>query len=336
MMRRGGTARVRWLAFAFIAVVVLAIGSAYLINAFRQQADTQARPAGDVRNDQADVLSQPHIVFVSTQLDESNSRVAAVPLADPGGSRVVVETACARVTSDGDVGICLTADRGVMTNDRAEVLGPDLQPIEELAVNGSGSRTRIGDNGRLAATTTFITGHSYNQAGFSTETLVHDLATGDAVNLEEFTTILDGEQSTAVDRNVWGVTFAEGDTFFATVATGGSTWLVEGDLSERTLRSLRKDAECPSLSPDGTRIVYKKRAGGATWRLHVLHLATGEEHQLEETRSVDDQVEWLDDKSVLYALPRAGSATADVWVVPVDGGDPEMLIPGASSPAVVR
>jgi hypothetical protein len=336
MTRLNVTARVRWLAFALVVVVVLAIGVAYLLGAFRQQAEVRTRPAADVRSDHAEVLAQPHIAFVSTHIDESYGRVAATPLDDPGGARVVTETTCERVTHNGDVGVCLSADRGAVTTYRADVLGPDLQPVEELAINGSGSRTRLADNGRIAATTTFVTGHSYNQAGFSTETLVHDLATGESVNLEEFVTILDGEESTAVDRNVWGVTFAKGDKFFATVATGGSTWLVQGDLSKRVLKSMRTDAECPSLSPDGTRIAYKKRASGGTWRLHVLDLTSGEERPVDEVRSIDDQVEWLDDRSLLYALPRDGSATTDVWVVPVDGGDPELLIPGGSSPSVVR
>jgi hypothetical protein len=331
-----GTTRLRWLAFAFIAVVVLAVGVIYVFNAVRQQAEARTRPAEDVSSDLSDVLAQPHVVFISTRIDESNGKLAAAPLDDPGGARVLTDTSCERVTSNGDVGVCLSADRGVLTTYAANILGPDLQPVGQLPINGGGSRTRLADDGRTAATTTFVSGHSYNQAGFSTETRVHDLATAESVNLEDFVTILDGQETTAVDRNVWGVTFAAGDTFFATVATGGSTWLVEGDLSERLLTSVRANAECPSLSPDGTRVAYKKRAEGGTWRLHVLDLASGQEHPLAERRSVDDQVEWLDDTSLLYALPRAGSATADVWVVPADGGEPEILIPGASSPSVVR
>jgi MFS family permease len=277
-------------------------------------------------------------VFLGGQLFLAGAygKVAAAPLDDPRGARVLTDTSCERVTSNGDAGVCLSADRGILTTYAADVLGPDLQPVEQLAINGGGSRTRITDDSRLAATTTFVSGHSYNQAGFSTETLVHDLTTAESVNLEDFVTILDGKETTAVDRNVWGVTFAAGDTFYATVATGGSTWLVEGDLSERVLTSVRANAECPSLSPGGSRVAYKKRADGGTWRLHVLDLASGQEHAVAETRSVDDQVEWLDDTSLLYALPRAGSATADVWVVPADGGEPEVLIPAASSPSVVR
>ena len=69
--------------------------------------------------------------------------------------------------------------------------------------------------------------------------------------------------------------------------------------------------ECPSLSPDGTRIAYKKNTGGtlaAHWRVAFLDLATGKETVLSEPRSVDDQIEWLDDQTLLYGLARDGAA----------------------------
>src|SRR5262249_18021717 len=145
-------------------------------------------------------------------------------------------------------------------------------------------------------------------------------------DLEGFTLIVDGHRSTAVDRNFWGVTFADDDTFYATAATGGHTWLVRGSISQRRLVSIRPDVECPSLSPDGTRSACKLQgdlpAGG--WRLAVYDLRTGRQTLLAEARSVDDQVEWLDNDRVLYGVPRTGaaSATQDVWVVPADGTGP--------------
>ena len=86
---------------------------------------------------------------------------------------------------------------------------------------------------------------------------------------------------------------------------------------------------------------YKKRGDRARgdWRLAVLDLSTGKETQLTETRSVDDQVEWLDNSRILYGMPGEGSGAAEtnVWVVNADGtGTPSMLIPKAWSPAVVR
>jgi hypothetical protein len=104
---------------------------------------------------------------------------------------------------------------------------------------------------------------------------------------------------------------------------------------------MHEDAECPSLSPDGTRIVYKQRGSlpPGQWRLVEYTIATGQIVPLAETRSVDDQVEWLDNANVIYGLPRSGSQAAvdDVWEVPANGtGAPKLLIPQAWSPSVVQ
>jgi Tol biopolymer transport system component len=117
---------------------------------------------------------------------------------------------------------------------------------------------------------------------------------------------------------------------------------MRGSLKSKSLVSLSTDAECPSLSPDQTKIAYKKRLDNkarGVWRLAVRDLRTGQESLLAETRSVDDQVEWLDSGRLLYALSRDGSdaTTSDVWVVPADGtGIAQIFIPEASSPAVIR
>ncbi len=108
------------------------------------------------------------------------------------------------------------------------------------------------------------------------------------------------------------------------------------------MTSVRTDAECPSISPDGSKVAYKVRLGNPApgqWHLAVLDLATGKQTVLAETRSVDDQVEWLDDNHVLYALPRTGTeaTTSDIWQVPADGtGKTSVFIPEGASPAVVR
>ena len=212
----------------------------------------------------------------------------------------------------------------------------------DLPLTGSPSRARLSRDGRLAATTSFVAGDSYAATTFSTRTVVTDLDAGQSTDLETFTVVDGGRTVKPVDRNFWGVTFgSDDDRFFVTVAYGGQTHLAEGRLSTRTVTTMRTDAECPSLSPDQTRVAYKKRGDRARgdWRIAVLDLASGRETELAETRSVDDQVEWLDDGRVIYGLPGEGSEAAqtNVWVVAADGtGTPSMLIPNAWSPAVVR
>ena len=68
------------------------------------------------------------------------------------------------------------------------------------------------------------------------------------------------------------------------------------------MQVLRENVECPSLSPDQRHLAFKSRlANGREWRVHVLELATMREWAIEtETRSIDDQIEWLDNGHVLY------------------------------------
>ena len=67
----------------------------------------------------------------------------------------------------------------------------------------------------------------------------------------------------------------------------------------------------------------------------MLDLASGVETPLPETRSVDDQIAWLDDDHLIYGVPHDGGRS-DVWVSPLSGGTPSVLVPDADSPAVVR
>lgn len=121
----------------------------------------------------------------------------------------------------------------------------------------------------------------------------------------------------------------------------GKTYLVKGDLTARTLTTVADDVECPSLSPDGTRIAFKKVTAGAGptahWTPAIMDLSTGEVQLLLETRTVDDQIEWLDDETILYGMPRDGApGDTDVWALGVDGSEPELFIAHAWSPSVVR
>lgn len=131
--------------------------------------------------------------------------------------------------------------------------------------------------------------------------------------------------------NFWGVTFARGDRFYATLASGKKTYLLQGSLRARRLRVLRERLECPSLSPDGTRIAFKRSVNGhGAWRLYMLDLRTMRERPLAEKNLIDDQAEWVDNDHVAYR--RAGS----VWMVRADGrGRPQKQLSDASSPVVV-
>jgi hypothetical protein len=331
--------RIAVIAGSAVAVVAVSVGAFLAAQGSFQQ---QSGSAPSASADPAAVLAGPHVTFRNAALGSQYSVLAAVPLNDLTGPRAYFGITCERQSSNRSGGVCLHADRGVVTSYQLVRLDPNLAQVSAEPLTGTPSRTRMSADGSLVASTTFVSGHSYADTAFSTELIIRK--DGQSLgNLEEWSAFVDGRPLLAASRNFWGGTFAaDGDTFYVTGSVGQTTWLMKGSVSARTLTSLRTDVECPALSPDGTKLGYKKRLGNPTpgvWRLAVLDLRTDTETVLAETRNVDDQVEWLDDDHVLYQVPRSGSdaTVTDIWSVPADGtGAPELFLSEASSPAVVR
>ncbi|MGW6707601.1 TolB family protein [Streptomyces sp. NPDC054956] len=327
------------------AVVLLAaIGALAVVRASsRAEEKNQARPGGPSVT-RGDISLAPgdggrRIVFRNMAWGPHRDELATAAADAPEGPRTASGVSCLRFHSAAGTGICLQADKGgVQDAYKAVVLDARLKEVATRPLAGIPTRARVSPGGHLAAWTVFVGGDSYAGTNFSTRTSLLDLRTGkyDA-SLEEFTILKDGKTYRNADVNFWGVTFtADEQGFYATLATGGQTYLVRGDLAARTVTTLRENLECPSLSPDGTRLVFKKRVPGlspdAPWRLYVLDLATMAEAPLAEERSVDDQVVWTDDRTVVYSLP--GDFGADLYSLPADGGGaPARLMTSALAPA---
>lgn len=263
----------------------------------------------------------------------SNGTLSTVSRADPSGPRELTNQRCDRAYAAGGTISCLRP-AGALKAGELAVLDASLNVVRTVPLTGFPNRTRVSASGRMVGWTLFVDGHSYAANGFSTSTGILDVRTGTlARNLEEFA--VEGEAG--ADRNFWGVTFTSDDNrFYATMSTGGHRYLVEGDFARRTVKPLVDNVECPSLSPDGTRIAYKAAVNGDPrqgWRISVMDLATRTVTPLAETRSVDDQPAWLDGSTIAYGVQRADGVN-DVWSVPADGtGTPAVLVPEANSPA---
>ncbi|MFI6638837.1 hypothetical protein [Streptomyces sp. NPDC050504] len=258
------------------------------------------------------------------------------------GKRVEGGPSCDRFYAVGERALCLRKLPGIPVRTRVLVLDRQLRETRKLTLPGIPNRARISASGNVLSWTTFTTGDSYNTSAFSTRTGILDLRTGYLIkSIESIPLTMNGKRYHAPDVNFWGVTFARDDNrFYATVSSKGRTHLIEGDLRAWKAKTLRENVECPSLSPDNTRIAFKKKVSDSTkspWRLYVLDLADLSEHPLAETESVDDQAAWLDDRTIGYALPGAEGRKSDVWSVPADGtGTPRLTVPGGFSPASVR
>jgi hypothetical protein len=291
------------------------------------------------------VAARAHLLFRHTGIDSNYNMLTTVSLDPPGSERRSATLGCERISFAATNGICLQAERGVFTTYKAVLFDRDLKARTSFKLDGSPSRTRISADGRVGAITVFVTGqsHGYAGSGFSTKTSLIDMASGDELgDLEQFSTWQNGTRFQAADFNFWGVTFArDSNIFYASLKTAGKTYLVRGDLGLRKLTVLHQNVECPSISPDNHLIAYKKRVGGdlSPWRLYLLDMTTMAERALaSEKRSVDDQIEWLDDSHVLYGMPRSSqSAITDIWIASVDGDEPaRVFLKEAESPAAIQ
>lgn len=290
---------------------------------------------------------RPFVMFRSTALGDSFGRVSIAHL--DNNERQVGPMRCDRVHYAGGVGICLEATRTGVGAYKAHVFDADFAVRSSLTLAGPPSRARVSHDGRMAAFTVFVSGHSYDNPGFTTRTSIVDTQSGRYVveDLESMEVVRDGKPFKSADFNFWGITFGnDGRSFYASLGTAGRVVLVKGDLQSARLEVIHDDVECPSLSPDNRLIAFKRRApmdaaGRRKWRLVVMDLVSRKETLLDkEGRNVDDQVEWLNNREILYALPRddqQASAAMDVWAMAADAGSaPRLLVPFAFSPASIR
>ncbi len=317
-----------------VAAVVVLIAAAVGFGLYSRDRGPDVNAVAVVSGQPVSTQVKGQLLFRNIADGPDFGHVAIVPVDRPGEPRRVAGLSCDRFAASAGTALCLSAQPGVLPPlTDVIVLDKDLNEIRRLELPGTPSRGRVSPDGGLVYWTMFVSGDSYAQNGFSTRAGILDVRSGKLhKSIEELPVLLDGERYIASDVNYWGITFAaDGNRFYATLGSKGKTYLVEGDYRAFGGKVIRENVECPSLSPDGKRIAFKKRVSAdlaAPWRLAVLDLASGRETLLAETRSVDDQAAWLDDRTIAYGLE------SGIWAVSADGsGAARLLVEGGASPA---
>lgn len=330
----------RVLALVVIAAVCVAAGVGYVtvaaLTADGTTTDAQPRVVVDARGAES-VAPGSKLLVRAVDYDNPrlNGRLFTIGLAPGEQPQATGDMSCERVHENAaGNGLCLAAKPHGFDY-QGVVYGPGRRPLHRFSMPGVPDRARVSPDGRYAGFTAFLSGHTYSAGvrSFSTHTAIVDMRAGKPLfNLDQLDVTHNGEPFERADANFWGVAFADGDRFYATLGSGGHHYLLEASVSTRRARVIGEHIECPSPSPDGSRIAYKRRIGKEDrWRLHVRDLRSGRDVALAERRSIDDQPEWLDDDTVVYSDDRA------VYAVAADGsGRPHRLVAHASSPVALR
>lgn len=287
-------------------------------------------------------LEEPLVASVNLATGSNFGRLQVASLTNPNGDTAPTDLYCTVAHFAAGIGICLKDEiKSLSTNTIVTLFDDAFQPITSFKVDGIPSRARVSPTGSHVAFTVFVRGHSYAGDEFSTATFLinteaerSESGVPPAVNLEAFTVLQDGDEIDYPDFNYWGVTFSrDGDTFYATLRFNRTRNLVRGSIKERTITVLHENVECPSLSPDETRIAFKHRISLGFWQLTVMDLATFTQTPLAETRNVDVQAGWLDNDHVLYdVIDRLTSPIESIFVTAADGsGEPQLYIEEARS-----
>ena len=282
--------------------------------------------------DPADVA----LAFVNRVPGEDYAQIGYL---DRDGERHVLPQDCVRLDWNVNGGVCLNADLNALAGN-GFLLNSGFVPQGRFNIGGP-SRAAVSPDGAVVSWTGFTLGHSYLEPGeFATTTQLVSIEREVGANLETvFDTFdFDGDAYMPEDRNYWGVTFIDADRFYATLGTENGEVIVEGNVQTRRLDFAHSNASCPEVSPDGSTIVAKERRGDG-FQLVAIDTESGTRRDLGETRSVDDQVEWLNDTTIAYGLPNLEEGTSaqpafDIWALDVaPGSEPRLAVPFADSPA---
>jgi len=127
--------------------------------------------------------------------------------------------------------------------------------------------------------------------------------------LSQFEVLAPDRRYHAADRQFWGLTFVDSDAFYVTGYFGEDPEILFGSIQRKTIKPTGYIGSCPAVSPDGRLLAFKQLRDDGSFEIAVAEVETGTVTVLNEDRSIDDQVEWLDNDTILYALHPDGEVS---------------------------
>ncbi|MBA3271037.1 MAG: hypothetical protein H0T71_11040 [Acidobacteria bacterium] len=286
------------------------------------------------------MVQPPFVVFRALAPPPAFGRIAVLTVHSGTTARYLTSLACARVHYARGAGLCLVQEP---VNDVAEYVAYTFDRTftrrRRISLRGVPTRARVSPDGRRASVTTYAEEHSAEGERLATKSIVIEIASGQTVaDLGEFRIVNDGHLAINGPTDVSSVAFEpDGDRFFATLSTATAQYLVAGSVDERRLTIIRTGAANEALSPDGRHLIVKRlNAVLGFWQVGVIDLRTWVERDLNQgSRSIDDQVEWLDNRHVIYH--DVTDDTTGIWMLAIDGvGAPRVFERDAFSATTQR
>ena len=282
------------------------------------------------------------VLVINRTLGDDYGRLA---IRHTDGTRTLLERRCVRVHLAADTGVCVSRDEGTAPLFTTTFFA-SINPNVEIKSYPSAlpSRARISPEGTFSAVTAFVSGGSYEDIGSDTTTIV-TIDEIDSTRLvrggNQLEVNADEDKYQVLDAQYWGMSFADEDEFYITGFYGDEAEVMHGTLTDMTVEPTGWVGSCPSLSPDDATLVFKEMTPNG-FQLVAVDVESQTTWKLGETRSVDDQVEWLDNDTILYALHPEGGDTPvdpqfDIWMLDIaEGSEPALFLANADSPAVAR
>jgi hypothetical protein len=318
-----------------IALLTAGIGALLISLQYGEGASDPGGPARRRRHP----IDPPFLIFRTLSPPEGHGNVALLRLGAASGERQLTNLSCLRLHYASGRGLCVVQES--VKNDSvyaAYVFDRALTRGRRIPLGGVPTRVRVAPNGRRGAITTYFEEESPAGERLAIDSIIVDMAAGRVIaDLREFRIESDGLPAPTPPIDVGNVSFErDGDRFFASIATPRERYLAAGSIRERRMTTIRTGVASESLSPDGRRLLVKKQSAPGVWQLAVIDLRDWSERNLQHgQRSIDDQVEWLDNEHVVYH--DTDDSGTSLWLLAVDGvSGPRVFVKDAYSGAVQR